>query len=71
MFDQVLDDLRKATDSTMQLQQEMFRQWFEQWPRVLGIATPGDHTREQLGRSGLRLPEGVVRDRHRHAEQAP
>jgi hypothetical protein len=41
MFDQVLDNLRKATDSTIQLQQEMFRQWFQQWPQVLGIPTPG------------------------------
>jgi hypothetical protein len=45
MFDQVLENLRKATDSTIQLQQEMFRQWFQQWfqqwPQVLGIPTPG------------------------------
>src|SRR5512135_2696753 len=41
MFDQVLDNLRKATDSTIQLHQEMFRQWFQQWPQVLGIPTPG------------------------------
>ena|SRR5512135_1164182 len=41
MFDQVLDNLRKATDSTIHLQQEMFRQWFQQWTQVPGIPTPG------------------------------
>jgi two-component system NtrC family sensor kinase len=41
MFDQVLDNLRKATDSTIHLQQEMFRQWFQQWPQVLSIPTTG------------------------------
>ena len=41
MFDQVLDNLRKVTDSTIQLQQEMFRQWSQQWPQVLGVPTTG------------------------------
>ena len=41
MFDQVLDNLRKATDSTIQIQQEMFRQWFQLWAEVPGIPTPG------------------------------
>jgi hypothetical protein len=41
MFDQVLENLRKATDSTIQIQQEMFRQWFQQWTQVPGIPTPG------------------------------
>ena len=41
MFDQVLDNLRKATDSTIQVQQEMFRQWFQLWTQVPGIPTPG------------------------------
>jgi hypothetical protein len=41
MFDQVLDNLRKATDSTIHLQQEMFRQWFQQWTQVPGVPTPG------------------------------
>ena len=41
MFDQVLDNLRKATDSTIQLQQEMYRQWFQQWTQMPGVPTPG------------------------------
>src|SRR5512144_38050 len=41
MFDQVLDYFRKATDSTIQIQQEMFRQWFQQWSQVPGVPTPG------------------------------
>ena len=41
MFDQVLESLRNATNSTIQLQQEMFREWFQQWSQVAGIPTPG------------------------------
>ena len=38
MFDQVL--------STIQLQQEMFRQWFQQWPRVLRIPWMRERVRQ-------------------------
>ena len=41
MFDQVHDNLRKATESTIQFQQEMLRHWFQQWTQVPGIPTPG------------------------------
>src|SRR5512135_444148 len=41
MFDQILDNLRKATDSTIQVQQEMFQEWFQQWTQVPGTPTPG------------------------------
>jgi len=37
MFDQVLDNFRKATESTIQLQQEMFRQWTRQMANVPGV----------------------------------
>ena len=32
MFDQVFDNFRKATESTLQAQQDLFRQWMSQWP---------------------------------------
>jgi len=38
MFDQVLDNFRKATESTIQLQQEMFRQWSRQWAQTPGVS---------------------------------
>ena len=31
MIDQVLDNFRKASESTVQLQQELFKQWTSQW----------------------------------------
>ncbi len=31
MFDQVLDNFRKATESTMQLQQELLKNWTQHW----------------------------------------
>lgn len=32
MFDQVFDNFRQATETTMQAQQDLFRQWMNQWP---------------------------------------
>jgi hypothetical protein len=37
MFDQLVDGVRKASESSMQMQQEMFRNW----TRLLLSATPG------------------------------
>jgi len=34
MFDQVLDNFRKAIESTMQVQQEMFKNWTQQWTQT-------------------------------------
>ena len=34
MFDQVFDNFRKATETTLQAQQDLFRQWMSQWPMV-------------------------------------
>ncbi len=41
MFDQVVDAFRKAIDSSMQLQQEMLRQFVQLWSQVPGIPTTG------------------------------
>jgi hypothetical protein len=38
MFDQVMDTFRKATESTLQLQQQMLQQWTQQWSQFPGVA---------------------------------
>jgi hypothetical protein len=32
MFDQLLESFRKASESSLRAQQEMFKQWAQQWP---------------------------------------
>ena len=41
MFDQIVDTFRKAIDSSMQIQQDMFRQFVQLWSQVPGVPTPG------------------------------
>ncbi|MFO0909235.1 MAG: hypothetical protein U0794_12945 [Isosphaeraceae bacterium] len=40
MIDQVLESFRKATESTMQIQQQMIRQWAQAWPQGAGFVPP-------------------------------
>jgi hypothetical protein len=40
MFDQVVETFRKATEATMQFQQELVRQWLETCAHMPGMPTP-------------------------------
>lgn len=41
MFEMILENYRKATESTMKLQQDMLRHWTRQWPQLFGTHTLG------------------------------
>ena len=42
MFDQVFDSFRKASETTLRAQQDLFHQWMAQWPMFpMGPTTPG------------------------------
>ncbi len=40
MFDQVFDSFRKASETTLQAQQDLFHQWMSQWPMFPLDSTP-------------------------------
>lgn len=43
MFDQVFDNLQKATESSVKMQQEMFQKWVEAFPMATStLSTPTD-----------------------------
>ena len=72
MFDQLIDGVRKASESSLQMQQEMFKQWTRLFS---GPATEAANTQaarigvarfaEALGRAGRRDVEDTSRG-HRH-----
>jgi hypothetical protein len=37
MFDQVFENLRKATEASIQVQQDLFKKWVNLWPGVPGV----------------------------------
>lgn len=56
MFDQAYDNFRKATESTIQLQQEMFRKWMSLWP---GMTSPPTAMNESMQKFQKRWCETV------------
>jgi len=40
MFEQIFDEYRKAVDSSLKMQQEMYRQWMNGWPVKPPDVTP-------------------------------
>ena len=41
MFDQVFENLRKATEASIQVQQDLFKKWVGLWPGVPGVPAVG------------------------------
>jgi hypothetical protein len=41
MFEQIFDNVRKASESSVQLQQEMLKQWTQNWMAIPGGASGG------------------------------
>jgi len=46
MFDPVFDSLRKATEVSLQMQQDMFKKWTALWPGMAPQATWGDQAQK-------------------------
>jgi hypothetical protein len=72
MIDQVFDSFRKASESTMQMQQELFKQWTNQWttaaPSVPGVpAAPAAWT-EQAHTFQKRWLETLTDTLNKHRE---
>lgn len=44
MFEQLLDDFRRATESTMRLQQQMLDYWTRQWGQMPAPGSPAAQT---------------------------
>ena len=67
MIDQVLDNFRKASETTMQIQQEMLKKWLGQWP-----TTPdkdGTAWAEQAQTFQKRWLESVTEIMNQHREK--
>ena len=78
MFDMILDNYRKATESTMKLQQEMLRNWTTQWPHMFGLPNrachfrartmPGGEWLEKFGAAQKKWGETVIEMLNKHRE---
>jgi hypothetical protein len=65
-MDQYFETFRKASVSSLQMQQEMFRQWMQQWPSTPWSAFGG--STEWLQRLQKRWMEVTAESLNRHRE---
>jgi hypothetical protein len=69
MFDQVFDNFRKATETTLQAQQDLFRQWTTQWPMLpLAPTRSGTAMTEQASSFQKQWTDSVSALMTRHCE---
>ena len=82
MFDMILENYRKATESTMKVQQDMLRNWTMQWPQMFGSqsfglpftggtsnsAMPGAAWLEQFSEAQKKWAETVTEMLNKHRE---
>jgi hypothetical protein len=68
MLDQVFDNFRKASESTLQMQQDFFRQWVNQWPTTPPASATGTAWVEQAQTFQKRWLESVTELMNKHRE---
>jgi hypothetical protein len=80
MFDMILDNYRKAAESTMKVQQDMLRNWTTQWPQMFGSGAfgvpstptaatmPGAAWLEQMSDAQRKWAETVTEILNKHRE---
>jgi hypothetical protein len=69
MFNQVFDSFRRATETTLQAQQDLFQQWMSQWPMFPGApAESTGATSEQVRNLKAQWTESVTALLTKHCE---
>ena len=67
MFDQAFESLRKATESSISLQQEMFRKWMSLWPGM-SVSTHGFTELQKLQKKWVDVVSELVKKRNESLE---
>lgn len=65
MFDQLFESFRKASESSLQAQQEMLKQWVQQWPTPMNTPSISG---EQSAAFQKRWLESMTETLNRHRE---
>jgi len=66
MFDQVFDSMRKAADSTIAMQQDLFNRWVGLWSGIPGVPSAGEP--QKLQKKWLEAVSEVVKTRRETME---
>jgi hypothetical protein len=69
MLDQVFDNFRKASESTLQMQQDLFKKWTTQWPTTPPATAGTADWTEQAQAFQKRWLESVTEVMSKHREK--
>jgi hypothetical protein len=69
MFEQVFENLRKATETSMQLQQELFTKWVSLWPGVPAKAKAGGEEFLRIQKKWAEIAGEMVKKRREALEE--
>jgi hypothetical protein len=70
MFDQILDNYRRATEASLQFQQLMLRSWGQQWPSSFGVPPAANPSAwpEQMHKAQKQVFETITDMLNKHRE---
>lgn len=70
MYDQILENYRRAAESAMQFQQAMMRNWTSQWPAMMGsmTANPASSWLDQAQTANKQWADAVTTMLNKHRE---
>jgi hypothetical protein len=68
MFDQVFENLRQATDATIQMQQEMFKKWAGMWPGMPAVQPSWREQAQNFQKKWAEIVNELVKKQHETLE---
>jgi hypothetical protein len=68
MFDQILDNYRKAAEATMRLQQDMMKNWALPWHQMPGFPMPGANWAGQVQAAQKKWADSITDMLTKHRE---
>jgi hypothetical protein len=68
MFDQILESYRRATESTLQVQQMMLKTLTTQWPQIPGGFTPASEWSDQIQTAQRKWADTITDMLNKHRE---
>ncbi len=69
MFDQVYENMQKAANTTLHMQQEMFRRWLELWSTQSPTPTPGMQHFQQFQENWVQTTKNLLQQQQESLEK--
>ncbi|MGF1582910.1 MAG: hypothetical protein ACFCD0_26615 [Gemmataceae bacterium] len=69
MFDQVYENMQRAANTTLQMQQEMFKRWLDLWSNHAPPSAPGFDQFQQFQENWVRTTKNLLQQQQQSLEK--